>query len=57
MEKQEFQEYGHLAKEVTHSHWLSMSAIKEAVDRLPAKEQTATKERLFRKTAKAVYGF
>lgn len=57
VDPKEFQEYGHLAKEATHSHWLSMSAIKEAVDRLPAKEQTSTKEWLFQKTAEAVYGF
>jgi predicted TIM-barrel fold metal-dependent hydrolase len=57
VDKQEFNEYGHLAKGARHSHWLSMLAIKEAMDRLPAKEQTAAKEWLFRKTAEAVYGF
>ncbi len=57
VDQAEFQAYGHLAKGATHSHWVSMLAVKEAVDRLPKSEQTDTKERLFWKTAEAVYGF
>lgn len=53
----EYREYGHLAKGATHAHWLSMVAIKEAVERLPQKQRASVKEWVFRKTAEAVYGF
>lgn len=53
----EFQDYGHLARNATHSHWQSLLAIKEAVQRLSKTEQSITKEWLFRKTAETVYGF
>lgn len=53
----EYCEYGHLAKGATHAHWLSMVAIKEAVERLPLNQRTSVKEWVFRKTAEVVYGF
>lgn len=57
VDQDEFQQYGHLAKGATHAHWLSMTAIKEAVERLHPRQRTHAKEWIFRKTAEAVYGF
>jgi uncharacterized protein len=53
----EFRQYGHLAKTATHSHWLSMSALRTAIDQLPKNEQSTVKEWVFQKTAETVYGF
>lgn len=57
VDQDEYREYGHLAKGATHAHWLSMVAIKEAVERLPPNQRAPVKEWVFRKTAEAVYGF
>lgn len=57
VDQDEFQQYGHLAQGATHAHWLSMIAIKEAVERLPSNQRASVKEWVFRKTAEAVYGF
>jgi hypothetical protein len=57
VDEDEFRKYGHLAENAVHSHWLSMLALRTAIDQLPKNEQTTTREWVFRKTAEAVYGF
>jgi len=57
VDQDEYRQYGHLAEGATHAHWLSMMAIKVAVERLRPKQRTQAKEWMFRKTAEVVYGF
>lgn len=57
VDQEEFQQYGHLAEGAAHAHWLSMMAIKKAVERLHPRQRTHIKECVFFKTAEAVYGF
>lgn len=57
VDQDEYREYGHLANGATHAHWLSIVAIKEAVERLPSNQRTSIKEWVFRKTSEVVYGF
>ncbi len=53
----EHQEFRHLAKGVTHSNWQSLCAIKDAVSKLPPREQRCVKKKLFCTNAESFYGF
>jgi predicted TIM-barrel fold metal-dependent hydrolase len=53
----DFEAYKHLAANVTHSHWLSLTAVKGAIDKFPPAEREALKRRIFHDNAQACYGF
>lgn len=53
----EFEEYGHLAKDVPHSHWQSVGAIKAAIETRPRSSQESVKQKIFYETAKTFYNF
>ena len=53
----EHEAYKHLTTGITHAHWLSVVAIKEAVERYPLQEQKALKQQIFHDNAKTFFGF
>ncbi len=53
----EQKQYGHLANEVPHDHWQALNAIREAISRLPHKNQERVKQLIFHDNAKEFYGF
>lgn len=53
----EFAEYGGLARDAVHAQWQCVLAIKGALEKYPLKDQLDLKERIFQKTAEAVFGF
>jgi len=46
-----------LATGLTHAHWQCLSAIKSAVEHLPAYRQREAKRRIFHANAEAYFGF
>ncbi|MEY4731230.1 MAG: hypothetical protein RL681_176 [Candidatus Parcubacteria bacterium] len=57
VDRDEQREYGHLAVGVTHAHWQALRAIKDAVTKLPLKDQEKVKQQLFHDNAESFYGF
>ncbi len=57
VDKDEFREYGHLAKGAVHSHWGNLLALQQCIDALPKRQRTSVKEHIFYKNAASVYGF
>jgi amidohydrolase family protein len=53
----EHEEFKHLAVNVTHAHWQSVGAIKEAIERLPLTEQETVRQRVFLSNAEAFFCF
>ncbi|HAS80441.1 MAG: hypothetical protein UR25_C0005G0061 [Candidatus Nomurabacteria bacterium GW2011_GWE1_32_28] len=49
--------YSHLASGVIHSHWLSMNAIRSAINTFTAPERERIKEKVFYKNAKTFFKF
>ncbi|MBP6929409.1 MAG: amidohydrolase family protein [Candidatus Moranbacteria bacterium] len=54
---QEQREYAHLARNLVHAQWLSLSALFDAIENLPADERESAKTHIFSQNAKRVYGF
>lgn len=50
-------QYGHLAKSAVHAHWLSLGAIRGAIETLPTADQDAAKQRIFFSNARDFFGF
>lgn len=57
VDKSEHDEYKHLARGLTHSHWDCMKAIKYAIDSYPVCEQQKIKENVFHDNAEDFFGF
>ncbi len=53
----EHRQYRHLAAKATHSHWEALTAIRQAVERLPIRHQAEAKERIFCSNAEGFYKF
>ncbi len=53
----EYAEYKHLASNAIHAHWLCLDALKSAIDRLPADEQSTAKQKIFHDNASHFFGF
>lgn len=49
--------YGHLAKDAVHAHWLSLGAVRSAIESLPNSLQEDAKNRVFFANAKDFFGF
>lgn len=54
---EEHKVYGHLAKGAEHSHWLCLTALRNAIESLPLEMRDQAKQRIFRKNAEAFFGF
>lgn len=50
-------EYGHLAKNAVHAHWLALGALRSAIESLPSFLQEDAKNRVFFANAKDFFGF
>lgn len=50
-------QFGHLATNAVHAHWLALGAIRAAVETLPLSEQALAKERVFFTNARDFFGF
>jgi hypothetical protein len=57
VDEEEHQQYHHLADGVIHSHWLSMNAIRFAIDTFPASDRSRIKEKVFFTNAKNFFKF
>jgi len=57
VEPDEYKEYGHLAKNVSHVHWQALGAIRGALESLHLKEQELAKQRIFHDNARDFFGF
>lgn len=53
----EHAQFGHMANGAVHSHWLSMEAIRFAVNRFPKRDRGGLKEKIFHENARDFYGF
>lgn len=53
----EHRQYKSHAKYITHAHWLSLRAIKEAILSFPNHEQEEIKQKLLHNNAQQFYGF
>jgi predicted TIM-barrel fold metal-dependent hydrolase len=56
-DKVEHKEFKHLAQGAIHSHWLSLRALKSAIEELPAAEHEQVKQQVFHDNAAQFYGF
>ncbi len=57
VDSDEHARFGHLAQGVVHCHWLSMEAIRSAIDRFPEHDREDIKNKVFHDNASAFYGF
>lgn len=53
----EHAEYRHLASKAIHAHWLSLDALKTAIESRPQPEQARTKQAIFHDNAARFYNF
>lgn len=57
VDKDEFDEYGHLAQNAIHSHWDNLLALQQCLETLPGAQQQLAKDNIFHNNAASVYGF
>lgn len=57
LDKDDYKKYRHIAKNAFHSHWLSLRALRLAIESLSPLERNNAKEDIFFSNAKDFYGF